>query len=287
MNKSDYLKNKEVKRVAVVNDLSSFGKCSLTASLPIFSCMGIQACPLPTAVLSCQTAFEEYFKQDMTFVWDGYFESWRKMGVTFDAIQSGYLTDENQIRRVAEFVKEFGKKDTLFVVDPVLGDDGRLYSGMGQKMVQEMKNLIAVSDICTPNLTELCLLRGVDADEALKKTERKDFFDWLKEQCKILQSWGCKAVVVTGIRQKDSVCNFVCSREGDFVTTSPSFKVNMSGAGDILCSIITSEVMLGKSLFDAVNLADKFLTKAILDTTKGKYDTKHGINFGKYLKDLV
>ena len=79
---------KQSGRVAVVNDLSSFGKCSLTASLPIFSCMGLQACPLPTAVLSCQTGFENFFQQDMTFVWEDFFRSWQKMGVVFDGIIS-------------------------------------------------------------------------------------------------------------------------------------------------------------------------------------------------------
>lgn len=287
MDKNDYFKNNQVKRVAVINDLSSFGKCSLTASLPIFSCMGVQACPLPTAVLSCQTGFEEFFKQDMTFVWDGYFESWRKMGVTFDAIQSGYLTDEKQIKRVAEFVEEFGKQSTLFAVDPVLGDDGKLYPGMGQDMVEEMKNLISMADFCTPNLTELCLLLGVEPQKFLDKTNDEDFFEQINELCKKLVDWGCKAVVVTGIRQKQSVCNYVYCNDTRHVTTSPSFKVNMSGAGDIFCSILTAELMTGKGLVDAVKLADDFLTKAILDTTKVFHDTKHGINFEKYLRELV
>ena len=286
MTKTDYLTN-TAKRVAVVNDLSSFGKCSLTASLPIFSCMGIQACPLPTAVLSCQTGFEEFFKQDMTFVWDSYFDSWRKMGVKFDAIVSGYLTCAYQIKKLKEFIAEFRRKDTLFVVDPVLGDDGQLYPGMGLDMVREMNELISVADFCTPNLTELCLLNDVNPMQALEKRSTDELFSLVKTLGKKLLQSGCKAVVVTGIRHDDSVSNFVCSKECEVVTSSPSYKVNMSGSGDIFCTILTAEVLSGKTLEKAVSIADKFLTQAIRDTARGEFDNKHGLNFEKYLRNLV
>lgn len=285
--KYDYGAENMAKRVAVINDLSSFGKCSLTASMPIFSCMGIQACPLPTAVLSCQTGFDEYFKQDMTFVWDDYFNSWHKMGITFDAIQSGYVTCGDQIKRVKEFVNDFGNGDTLLVVDPVLGDDGELYSGFSMDMVDEMKGLIANADFCTPNLTELCLLCGVDAKQVLDSIEQGDFFDLLKGLCQKILDTGCKAVVVTGIRRGKNVYNYLLEDKQEFKTCSPSFKANMSGAGDIFCSILTAEVMTGKTLLQAVEVADEFLTNAIMDTTKGKFDTKHGINFEKHLRDLT
>lgn len=285
--KHNYGEENRAKRVAVINDLSSFGKCSLTASMPIFSCMGLQACPLPTAVLSCQTGFDDFFKQDMTFVWDDYFASWRKMGVTFDAIQSGYVTSASQVKKIAEFVEEFGKGSTLFVVDPVLGDDGQLYPSMTEEMVQEMRNLIGRANFCTPNLTELCLLCGENPQQVLSKIEEENFFEYLQQLCKKIFDLGCPAVVVTGIRRKNQVHNYVLTLRDEFITSSPSFKANMSGAGDIFCSILTAEVMTGKTLVQAVEVADEFLTKAIMDTTKGKYDTKHGINFEKHLRELT
>ncbi len=283
----DAKSKKQGGRVAVVNDLSSFGKCSLTASLPIFSCLGLQACPLPTAVLSCQTGFDEYFQQDMTFVWDGFFESWRKMGVVFDGIVSGYLTGSDQAKKVEDFVRSFGRSDTLYVVDPVLGDDGRPYPNTDKDLIGQMRRLVCMADFCTPNLTELCLLTGLNPLEANKKAQDDSLLDWLKKACASLMADGCGAVAVTGLRTKNTVKNFLMTTKETFVTESPSFNVNMSGAGDIFCSILTAKVLQGESLVDALLVADDFLTKSILDATKNGCDSRHGVNFEKYLRDLV
>lgn len=278
---------KQSGRVAVVNDLSSFGKCSLTASLPIFSCMGLQACPLPTAVLSCQTGFENFFQQDMTFVWEDFFRSWQKMGVVFDGILSGYLTGSKQAEKVEDFFRRFGNDDTLFVVDPVLGDDGKPYPNTDEKLIAQMRRLVSMADICTPNLTELCLLTGVNPHEAVEKTDGEDLFDRIKAACATLMADGCGAVAVTGIRTENSVKNFLMTSKGVTVTESPSYHVNMSGAGDIFSSILTAKVLLGESPESAVAAADGFLTRAISDTAKNNGDAKHGVNFEKYLKDLI
>lgn len=278
---------KQSERVAVVNDLSSFGKCSLTVSLPIFSCMGLQACPLPTAVLSCQTGFENFFQQDMTFVWEDFFKSWQKMGVVFDGILSGYLTGSEQAEKVEDFFHRFGGDDTLFVVDPVLGDGGKSYPNTDEKLIAQMRRLVRMADFCTPNLTELCLLTGINPREAVEKTDGENLSNLLKTACAALMADGCGAVAVTGIRTENSVKNFLMTSKGVTVTESPSYHVNMSGAGDIFSSILTAKVLLGESLESAVAAADDFLTRAISDTAKNNGDAKHGVNFEKYLKDLI
>ena len=150
-----------------------------------------------------------------------------------------------------------------------------------------MQGLVADADFCTPNLTELCLLCSVDAKQTLSMVEDEDFFGVLKSLCQKLLDNGCKAVVVTGIRRGKNVYNYLLDNTQEFKTCSPSFKANMSGAGDIFCSILTAEVMSGKTLAQAVQLADEFLTGAIMETTKGKFDTKHGINFEKHLRNLT
>lgn len=85
-----------MKKVALINDLSGFGKCSLTAAIPVISIMGLQACPLPTAVLSAQTGFPSFYCDDFTDKMDFFTTEWQKLDVHFDGIHSGYLASPAQ-----------------------------------------------------------------------------------------------------------------------------------------------------------------------------------------------
>ena len=169
----------------------------------------------------------------------------------------------------------------------MLGDDGKPYPNTDEKLIAQMRRLVSMADICTPNLTELCLLTGVNPHEAVEKTDGEDLSYRIKAACAALMADGCGAVAVTGIRTENSVKNFLMTSKGVTVTESPSYHVNMSGAGDIFSSILTAKVLLGESPESAVAAADGFLTRAISDTAKNNGDAKHGVNFEKYLKDLI
>ncbi|MFR3412443.1 MAG: hypothetical protein ACLTS1_07925 [Coprococcus sp.] len=116
-----------IKRVAVINDLSGLGKCSLTAAIPVLSVMGVQACPLPTAVLTNQTGYDSYYCTDFTDKIDHYTEEWQKRGLTLDAISTGYLGSADQAEKILNFCEKFRTPSTLLFVDPVMGDSGVKY----------------------------------------------------------------------------------------------------------------------------------------------------------------
>ncbi len=280
------IKQKKAKTVAVINDMSSFGKCSLTAALPVFAACNTVCCPLPTALLSAQTGFSHYFMEDTSYVWDGYIKSWQNMGVKFDGILSGFLTGGLEAKKTYDFIQTFKDQDTLIVVDPVMGDKGKRYAVCDDYLIEEMRRLISCADIITPNLTEFCLISGLDFDKVCKKQNDTDFFEFLHKECQAVFKLGCKRIVVSGIKQNNSILNFIDDKKNYFITKSPYFGVNISGAGDILASIITAKSVKGISLKRAVLLADKFLTKAISNTVKKKFDPNFGIDFEKYLYKL-
>ena len=150
---------KIIKKVAAIHDLSGFGRSSLTNIIPILSTMGIQVCPLPTAILSTHTGgFTDFSFIDLTDNMEKMMDHWSKLDLEFDCIYSGFLGSHKQIDIVSRFIDRFGHKNNLVVIDPVLGDSGELYSTMGCEMVEEMKKLITKADIITPNFTEVCLL---------------------------------------------------------------------------------------------------------------------------------
>ena len=150
-----------VPKVAAVHDISCFGRCSLTVIIPVLSAMGIQVCPLPTAVLSTHLGgFKELAFCDFTGYMPAFFHHWKKEGIAFNGIYSGFLASEEQIDIVQQFIDEFSPNQPLVVVDPVMGDEGKLYSIYTPQMQEQMKRLVRKADIITPNYTEACFLLG-------------------------------------------------------------------------------------------------------------------------------
>ena len=147
-----------MKKIAVLNDLSGMGKCSLTAAIPVISVMGIQACPLPTAVLSAQTGFPSYYCDDYTDRMDAIMEEWKKMDFYPDGIYTGFLADARQADKAVEFIEQFAKEDTKILIDPVMGDNGEEYPIYTEALCEKMRFLVRRATVITPNLTEALLL---------------------------------------------------------------------------------------------------------------------------------
>ena len=161
------------KKIAVINDLSGFGKCSLTAAISVIAAMGVQPCPLPTAVLSAQTGYPSYYCDDYTDRMELIYREWEKMRVHFDGICTGFMSGEDQIGKVLEFLDIFYKKDTFLLVDPVMGDNGQGFPFLTSELRSAMKKLALRADIITPNLTELCILTDTDYRMIKVMTEEK------------------------------------------------------------------------------------------------------------------
>ncbi len=284
-----------MKRIALFNDLSGFGKCSLTAAIPVISVMGIQACPMPTAVLSNQTDFDSYQSVDLTGHIDSFIDEWKKLPVSFDGIYSGYLASAEQIHKVSRFLEEFQTKDTLFLADPVMGDYGNTYDMFHDGFLQLMKELTKKANIITPNLTELCLLTETDYIELTAQSESPDYLSkittlaqGLLANAKVPQS-----VIITGIIRKDTtsgqsyVGSLAVDSSNHYYTEDLYFGKGFSGTGDLFASVICASLVNGLSLEQALLKASNFLTPAIEEAVNAGIEQNHGVNFEKYLPLLI
>ncbi len=282
-----------MKKIALINDLSGFGKCSLTAAIPVISVMGIQACPLPTAVLSSQTGFEEYFCDDFTDRMKDITDQWKKLDVNFDGIYSGYLADSLQIEKVLYFLEQFQKKDTLYLADPVMADHGKPYGMFTEKFLQGMKVLTRKANVLTPNLTELCLLADEDYEKMIGHCQEEDYIARIQSASEKLlaKAEGKQTIVVTGILRKKTgqeyVGNLAVSAEESFHIENPYTGMGFSGTGDLFASVICGSLVKGLSIREAMEKATYFLQEAIEEASKENVSPCHGVHFEKYLSRLL
>ena len=154
-------------KVAAINDLSGFGKCSLVADMTVLAAMGIQCCPIPTAVLSAQTGYPSYFFKDLTGIIPEYQSKWHDQGEKFDGIITGFMMSSKQAGNSLEFIKKFKTPETKVLVDPVMGDDGLTYRNFSTGLLETIREMVKEADIITPNLTELILLAGENPDRVM------------------------------------------------------------------------------------------------------------------------
>ena len=284
-----------VKRIALINDLSGFGKCSLTAAIPVISVMGLQACPMPTAVLSAQTGFESYFYDDYTDRMNLITDQWAKMQVTFEGICSGYLGSSGQMKNLLYFLEKFHGQHTTFLADPVLGDNGRCIKSFSQELLQTMRELVKRADVITPNLTELCLLAGVEYDSLHAHSTDADYLSRVEETARKLFPGAdrLQTIIVTGIvaRKADGeyIGNLIVTKSEDryqYFETAYNGQ-SFSGTGDLFSSVIIGSLVKGQSPVVAVQKAMEFLQPAIEEAAKERVPRNHGVCFEKYLSMLL
>lgn len=275
-----------IKKAAVINDLSGFGKCSLTASIAVLSVMGVQPCPMPTAVLTNQTGYKNHYCIDLTNELSHYKEMWSLNNESFDGIYSGYISDKRQVDIIFDFINTFRKSNTVVLVDPVMGDNGRLYSAYNDESCKKICGLARSADIITPNLTELCILTDTDFDKLNSHCESDDFLDRISEVAKGAISHSEQKIVVTGINKGGCLYNGVFSKQDCDFIKAECHGGSFSGTGDIFASIVFASVVNGESLVSSVKKAVLFIEKATADTAKEPYDRNDGINFEKFLYQL-
>lgn len=284
------------KKIAVINDLSGFGRCSLTAAISVISAMGVQPCPLPTAILSAQTGYSSYFYDDYTDKMDFFREEWEKMGVSFDGIYTGFMSGCRQIRKTVEFLDTFQKPGTFLLVDPIMGDGGERFALFSPEFQRDMKELAARADIITPNLTELCLLADTDEEfmldiAAVGETmpERDEVKEKAEELARSVMKWGPSNVVVTGIRFQDNVTgqlqmgNLAVSEKFAVMHSQPMAGGSYSGTGDLFASVVAGGKARQDSLSDLVKLAGEFIGCAVSDAVRDDIPRNEGVEYEKYL----
>ena len=282
------MRKTDTKRVVTINDLSGLGRCSLTVSIPILSAMGLQACPVPTAVLTNQTGFPSFKSWEMENVFPSFLEEWKKREAVFDSIITGFFSNEKQMKDVETFISEFCKEDTLLLVDPVLGDNGSIYPVFDESFCKVMQSFCIKADVITPNITELCLLTDTDYSALVEKAvEEKEYFTSIFDVSKKLLSKGVKTVIVTGIPYKEFIVNLVCDEKGFRHYRSPRFEASYSGTGDIFASIVGGGLTRKMNVDNAVRLATSFLETAIRDTAADQIDRNEGLYFECHLDILT
>ena len=282
-----------IKRVAVINDLSGLGKCSLTAAIPVLSVMGVQPCPVPTAVLTNQTGYESYYCNDCTDKIDYYTDEWQKRGLTLDGIYTGYLSSEAQVEKILSFCKVFRSNQTLLFVDPVMGDLGKVYDVYTPELGRQMKKLAVHADVITPNLTECCILTDTDYAELTSHRNRTGYLERIEKMATPLLQQGIQTVIITGIihqAPEDSVSkyyNLVVTEQGYHSISSPIYGESYSGTGDLLASVVCAGMVRGDSAETSVRRAVRFLEASLIETVAEEIPRNDGLNFEPYLPLLL
>ena len=274
----------KVKKVAAIHDLSGMGRVSLTVVIPILSSMGFQVCPLPTAILSNHTQYPDFTFLDLTDEMPRIIAEWKRLEVEFDAIYTGYLGSPRQIQIVSDFIRDFRRKDSLTVIDPVLGDNGKLYSNFNESMVVEMQHLVTHADVITPNLTELFYLLDRPYKESNNDQE-------LKEYLRCLSDKGPEVVIITSVPVLDEphkTSVYAYNRRGNryWKITCPYLPAHYPGTGDTFTSVITGALLQGDSLPIALDRATQFILQGIRATFGYEYDNREGILLEKVLHNL-
>lgn len=273
--------NNQFPSVAAIHDISGVGKCSITVALPLLSACGMETSVLPTAVLSTHTGgFENYVYLDLTDKMTAIADHWKSVGCTFDAIYTGFLGSAEQIDIVKHFFNIFKTENTKIIVDPVMGDHGKLYPTYTNEMADGIAELAAQSNLLVPNLTEACRILGI------KYQEPPYTQDYVEDILHKLADLGPSQVVLTGVAFDEKSLGSACF---DKATNTIDFHLldkipgYYHGTGDTFASVLTGAVLRGFTLTDACKLATEFTWKTIVTTSKHQKDLRFGPKFEAHI----
>lgn len=269
------------KRILTIQDISCIGQCSLTVALPIISACGVETCILPSAVLSTHTGgFTDFTFRDLTDDMPKIAAHWKKQGIGFDAVYTGYLGNIKQIDIVLDIMKAFASRNSLNIVDPAMADNGKLYAGFDGDFVCAMRRLCSNADIILPNITEACLLTGIEYRTDYDKAYTDMLISELHKLCR-------GTVILTG-----ACCN--CEATGVAVSGSGAAEYymhkridgNCHGTGDIYSSAFVGALMNGFSIADSARIAADF-TLLCIEHTVGDTEHWYGAKFEQALPELI
>ncbi len=280
-----------IPRAAVINDLSGFGRVSLTEACPILSAMEIEVCPLPTALLSTHTyKFENYTFLDLTDEMEKILEHWKTLNIRFDGILSGYMASSKQIDVVSQFMREKKKEGSLIVIDPVLGDNDlsdveTVYYDRMNDLLLSMKKFVALADVITPNLTEACLLCGRKYPNHYLNEEQ------IKNILLELSDLGPKKIAITSVMTDcDNMQVAVFDKDENLfeMIDCGYVKRPFHGTGDIFAAVLLGALLNKKSILEASHQAVDFVKNCITETiNQQNMKIEYGVIFEKALKTLI
>ena len=272
-----------MKRILTIQDISCFGKCSLTVALPLLSAMGVETVILPTAVLSTHTLFKGFTCKDLSDQLKPITDHWKAQGITFDAICTGYLGTEEEIDTVIGIINEFRNENTLVFVDPAMGDNGKLYPAFNEHYAKKNADLCAVADITDPNITEASFLTGLPYRETYSE-------DYVKEMLLALAAIGTKTPILTGVslsEGKTGAMGYDAEKKEFFHYQNDRIPAAYHGTGDIFSSVLAGAFVLGISREDALKIAADYTAGTIAETLKNPENPWYGVDFEATIPALV
>lgn len=271
-----------MKRIVTIQDISCFGKCSITVALPIVSAMGVETAIIPTAVLSAHTMFNNFTCKDLEDQIMPITEHWKEQNINFDGIYTGYLASGEQIATVMVAIDKIKNKDTYVVVDPAMADNGSLYPTFDKDFPKEMAKLCGVADIILPNITEACFLTD---------TEYKEEYDesYIEELIKKLALLGSKKIVLKGVTLNGEfgVLGYDCLKDEQSFYAHERIPVSYHGTGDVFASTFVGSVMRGKSIEESVKIASDYTVECIKFTYNRVGKDNYGVDFETAMPYLI
>ena len=272
-----------MKRILTIQDISCFGKCSLTVALPLLSAMGIETVILPTAMLSTHTLFKGFTCKDLSDQLIPITSHWKQEGITFDAIYTGYLGTEEEIDTIIGIIDAFRNDRTLVFIDPAMGDNGKLYPAFDEHYAKKNADLCAVADIADPNITEASFLTGLPYREHYTE-------DYVREMLLALADLGTKMPVLTGVslsEGKTGAMGYDTEKKEFFSYQNERVPAAYHGTGDIFSSVLVGAFVLGVGRADALKIAADYTALTIAETLKNPGNPWYGVDFEKTIPALV
>ncbi len=275
---------KYIPRVAAVHDMCGYGKCSLTAAIPILSAAGCDVCPVPTALFSAHTRYRVFTMHDTTDILNDYLDAWRQENVDLDGVYSGFLGSADQVAIIKRLYWEY--PHALRLVDPVMGDGGEMYPTYTDQLCQAMGDLVDGADVLMPNLTEASILTGQDyPGQNLDDRQVDDLLE-------ALLALGAKNIVLKGIDRGDGTLrNYVVSAStgiaGKRELVHDKLPYMTHGTGDAYASAMCGAIMAGRGLAQSAKIAGEFVRHAMIHTADQPHHEERGVSFELDLSDLT
>ena len=270
------------KKVLALHDLSGFGRSSLVPIIAVLSAAGHQCVPVPTAVFSTHTAIHNWVTTDLTGAMRGTVDQYEALGLRFEAVYAGFLGSAAQIDRVREAAERLKAPAGLTLIDPVMGDNGKVYGTYTPEMCTRMRELCAIADIITPNTTEAAIL--LDRDPARKPESAEEAWEWLHA----LRARYGAAVVLTGLDYEAGRVGAGClSDTGGALRLHRRIDRYYPGTGDLFAAVMLGALLGGETLEQASAGAGAFVRDCIAYTAAQQTDPMHGVQFEKLLHRLT
>ena len=268
------------KKIAAVQDISGFGRCSLTTAIAVLSACGHQCCPVPSAVLSAHTAYEGITYRDLTEDLPAYVRTFETLGLRFNAIYSGYLSSGVQIGQVIRLAENCAADDCMVLVDPVMGDNGKLYQKFSLEFPSKMRELCKVADVITPNVTEACLLLGEPFQEP---PYTKEYMQDLL--LRLSKMFGCTVVLTGACERLDMLgaAAYQPSEKQFFFAFDKRVEGMFHGTGDVFTAVLVAALTQGEPLGQAIQTAVKFTCLSIEKTLPYRKENWYGVHFEEVL----